>query len=125
MKDSEDKKLKNAIMMKSKNPLKYDILFVDTVTNMSNSLFEKHGVNVKERGAFRRGKEPYRVMIVSFYKWDIFGVTDALEELEKKALVCGYSDYVFYCEKLYNDFSSGLTAEEYSLAKGIECHEMD
>ena len=121
MKDSEDKKLKNAIMLKSKNPFKDVILFVDTITNMSDSLFEKHGVKVKERGAFRRGTEPYRVMVVSFYKWDIFGVIDALEELEKKALVCGYSDYASYCEKLYNDFASGLTAEEYSLAKGIGC----
>lgn len=105
-----------AFMLKSLNPLRHSVIYVDTEQYIADNLFVKHGVAVQFKNEFRRENDKYILVNVTFWKWDLTKVNLALDELPKKMLICGNGDYLQYCENFMRD----LTGAKEKMISGKE-----
>lgn len=96
----------NAFMLKTLNPLRHSVIYVDTENYIADNLFEKQGVNVRFKNEFRRRNEKYVLINITFWKWDLIKVNLALDELPKKMLICGNGDYIQFCENFMHDLTN-------------------
>lgn len=74
--------------------------FLDTADYLADSLFIKHEVTVAFGDEYISEDTPYRVIFCKCRKRDVQRFLQALEELTNKMIICGYSDYPKYCQKL-------------------------
>ncbi|HAG56518.1 MAG TPA: hypothetical protein DCL14_00620 [Ruminococcaceae bacterium] len=74
--------------------------FFDTSDYLSDSLFAKREIAIDFGPEYVNANIPYRVVFCRCRKRDIPRFLQAMEELPKKMVICGYSDYPKFCEKM-------------------------
>lgn len=77
--------------------------FLDTDAYLADQLFIKHQVRVHFREEYMRDDSPYRVIFCRVRKRDRARFLAALEELPKKMLLLGYTDYLDTCYALWGE----------------------
>ena len=74
-------------------------MFFDVRQYLADQLFIQHGVRVWFDREYAREGSPYLAVFCHVRKKDHAEFLTALEELKKKMLLCGYTDYVEMAEK--------------------------
>lgn len=77
--------------------------FFDTADYLADNLFVKHEVKVDFGPEFERDDSPYKAIFCRCRKRDVSRFLKALEELPNKMMICGYTDYPQFCEKIKHD----------------------
>ena len=75
---------------------------IDTADYLADQLFIKHKVRVGFGPEFVCPDAPYRVIMCKCRKRDVDAFLAAIRELPNKMLLCGYPDYLAFCEDLKN-----------------------
>lgn len=73
---------------------------IDTGDYLADQLFIKHQVRVGFGPEFVCPDAPYRVILCKCRKRDVDAFLAAISELPNKMLLCGYPDYLTFCEDL-------------------------
>lgn len=74
--------------------LRFDyFMFFDVESYLADQLFIKHKVRVWFGEEYRREGSPYIAIFCKVRKKDVPAFLDALEDLKKSMLICGYLDY--------------------------------
>jgi len=94
--------------------------FVDTKDYLADGLFIKHKVPVVFGDEFARSDSSYLVIFCKCRKKYTNALMAALQELPNKMMICGFSDYPQFCEKLKADFE-----EAHKRMKGGKRHEQN
>ncbi len=77
--------------------------FLDTDAYLADQLFIKHQVRVHFCEEYVRGDSPYRVIFCHVRKRDRARFQAALEELPKKMMLLGHTDYLDVCGALWSE----------------------
>lgn len=75
--------------------------YLDVPEYLADGLFIRHEVRVHFSSEFSRPGEQYRMITCKVRKRDLPRFLEALEELPNKMLLCGHSDYIDYCNQLW------------------------
>ena len=74
--------------------LRFDyFMFFDVESYLADQLFIKHKVRVWFGDEYKRDGSPYLAIFCKVKKKDVPAFLEALEELKKSMLICGYLDY--------------------------------
>ena len=74
--------------------LRYDcFLFFDVGRYLADQLFIKREIQVWFGPEYKRDGSPYLAIFCHVKKKDVPAFLDALEELKKSMIICGYTDY--------------------------------
>ena len=77
--------------------------FLDTEEYLADQLFIKHQVRVHFREEYARKDSQYRVIVCRVRKRDQMRFLAALEELPKKMLLLGHTNYLDTCYALWDN----------------------
>lgn len=85
----------------------YTIFFVDSIQYLSFSIFDKHNLKPFFFKHLERDDVSYVGIMCLIRKKRLEDFLMCMEELEKNMMICGYSDYREFCDKvieeLWND----------------------
>lgn len=76
--------------------------FIDLPEYLADGLFVRHKVRVSFGSEFSHPGEQYRMITCKVKKRDLPRFLEALEELPNKMLLCGHTDYIDYCNALWD-----------------------
>ena len=85
--------------------------YLDVAEYLADNLFAKHQVTVRFGEEWSTPDSEYRIILCRVRKRDTRRFLDALEELPKKMLICGYADYPAYVERLFEKMRLDLERE--------------
>lgn len=88
--------------------------FLDTKEYLADQLFIKHQVRVHFREEYGRKDSQYRVIVCRVRKRDQTRFLAALEELPKRMLLLGHTDYLETCYTLWDNLHQGEKREVFS-----------
>ncbi len=75
--------------------------YIDVESEYALPLFERQGVHLRKRWVVEvKESQKYRAVVCLVYRWEKDKFEKALEGLENKMLLLGYTDYSAYCEWL-------------------------
>lgn len=77
--------------------------FLDTEEYLADALFIRHEVRVHFLSEYEKQGSPYRMILCRIRRKDADRVTAALEELPRKMLLCGYTDYFERCKEIWSE----------------------
>lgn len=86
---------------------KANYAFFDVSDYYADNLFIQHKVKVNFLKEFQNGENHYIVIFCKVKKRDAKELEEVIEELEKKMIICGYTDYPEFCDKSIKTFLSG------------------
>lgn len=89
--------------IKTMSPFRESCIYIDTIGYLADRLFQDAGVKVAKTNIFYRDGDPYRIVLCSFWKKDAGKFMQAMQMLPDKALICGWTDYMDYANKLFAD----------------------
>ena len=90
--------------------------FLDTEEYLADNLFIQHQVTVHFCTEYERPGEPYRVILCRVRKSDEDRFLAALNELPRKMIIFGHTDYLEYCHGLWQKLREAKD-------KGGICHD--
>ena len=100
---------------------------IDTADYLADQLFIKHQVRVGFGPEFVCPDAPYRVIMCKCRKRDVDAFLAAIRELPNKMLLCGYPDYLTFCEDLKKNVKAKLFCPEiaglFCRIAGLFCHD--
>lgn len=97
--------------------LRYDyFMFFDTAPYLADQLFIRHQVRVWFDEEYARDGSPYLAILCHVRKKDVPKFLEALEDLKRSMMICGYPDY-------QAEISSFM--DEMEKAKGAAKHDKD
>ena len=88
-----------------KTSLRYKYFFyIDTEEYLADSLFIKHNVKVCFQQEAHRPDTDFIFVFCRIKKADLNKFTEALEDLNKKMLLLGHTNYPGFCKNFYENF---------------------
>lgn len=78
---------------------KSNYAFFDVPDYYADNLFVQHKIKVDFLKEFQNGENSYIAIFCRVKKKDAKEFEAVMEELEKKMIICGYTDYPEYCDK--------------------------
>ena len=88
--------------------IKYKIfLYIDVKDYLADPIFINHQVRVKWTREFSHKNSPYLVIFCKVQKKDVEKFKTAMEDLEKKMLICGHKDYDKLAKEIIKDITKG------------------
>lgn len=75
--------------------------FIDTKEYLADALFIKHKVRVWFQKEAHKPDTDYVFIFCKVKKSDTNRFLESLEELKKKMILSGYSDYEFFCKEFH------------------------
>lgn len=94
----------NYIQLKSKNPLACEFAYFDNEQLFADQIFIQKKIHVQFGAEFAKQEFKYRLIFCKIKKQDKDKFLEAMEDLEKKMLLCGYPDYKEYCQDFMKIF---------------------
>lgn len=92
--------------------LLYDYFaYIDSPKHMADDIFARHKVVVKFRGEWKKPGAKYQIVMCKVRKADTPKFLEAMEELPQRMLICGYPDYLEFCEEFNKELDSVLSAD--------------
>lgn len=92
-------------------------LFFDVEPYLADQLFIKRKVRVWFGDEFRSKDSPYVAIFCHVRKRDVPAFLDALEELKKNMLICGYRDYEGKVDEMIARFDKEMEAGSHAKCK--------
>ncbi len=90
----------NFFEMAGKIPgLRKHYAFFDDENQSARSLFCRHRVRIRVRGAWKIKEEKYRLIVCDVRRKDVPKFVVAMEELKNKMWLIGNADYEAFCER--------------------------
>lgn len=91
----------NYIQCFSWNPFRKNYLFFDTDDYHADQIFIRHGVPVKFGREMKKDDNPYRIIFCSIGKKYEDEFYKCMDELGKKMLITGHTDYYENADEVY------------------------
>ena len=79
--------------------------FIDTKEYLADALFIKNRVRVRFQKEAHKPNTDFIVVFCKIKKCDTNKFLETLEELKKKMILLGHSDYQNFCKEFYESFS--------------------
>ncbi len=95
--------MKNYIKLEDKSLLYYHYVYVDAVSYLADELFIQEKVRVHFGKEAKKEGYPYHVIFCKVRKKNEEKFLSAMEQLNKKMLLLGHSDYMDICEFFFSE----------------------
>lgn len=92
----------NYIELKAKYPWQNSFMVVDTANEIGLRMVDDIHISAKYQ-VFAKSDSKYKCVIFKFNKKHRQVFLKTIAQIPNKALICGYSDYKVYCNKLIKD----------------------
>lgn len=77
--------------------------YVDVTELLADGLFIRHQVRVEFGPEFYNSREKYHIIVCRVKKRDVDRFLSAVEELPNKMLLFGHTDYIDYCNHIWDE----------------------
>lgn len=101
--ETEDKTwavVDNCVRLRCISPFHFRLMFIDTQENVSERVFISSGLKVWDVKELVKKDSPFRLKICYIRKKDIERFFRCLDELKRKVLLMGYTEYDIICSYL-------------------------
>ena len=104
--------MKNYWKLKDYSLFSVPYAYVDHSSYLADQLFIDQKVRVKFKGEMMRENSPYCVVFCRVRKKDTIKFEEALDKLENKMLLFGYTDYAGVCGEIQEMIDGGTEGEK-------------
>lgn len=105
--------MKNFIKLGGFSFFHYNYMYIDSSKYLADSLLTKNKLSIKFKGDYISPDGKYIVVFCKVKKDDEKKFNQTMEELERKMLLCGYTDYTSY----YKDLFKKMEEEHIKMSK--------
>ena len=78
-------------------------MYLDVKPYLADQLFVRHKVRVRFNGEYVKNGFPYALIVCHIRKKDMAAFNEALKDLKRNMIICGYTDYEAEASALLDD----------------------
>lgn len=78
----------------------HTFIYIDSVQYLADNIFEKYGIHPRGWREMPAIDSAYSAIRCRIRKRSLSDFLMAMEELQRKMIICGYSDYEAFCRKI-------------------------